>query len=85
MLTGLTAVGISSEQSLPYYAAVMAVGTHLAHQIYSLDINDPKDCWENFCSNRTLGLILFSGIVLGNLWKEKKSDQKTDQTEDDQQ
>uniref|UniRef100_A0A4W3HL31 4-hydroxybenzoate polyprenyltransferase, mitochondrial n=1 Tax=Callorhinchus milii TaxID=7868 RepID=A0A4W3HL31_CALMI len=82
MLTGLMTVGISSEQTLPYYAAVMAVGAHLTHQIYSLDISEPKDCWETFGSNRTLGLILFSGIVLGNLWKGKN---KTDQTEDVQQ
>ncbi|XP_067846135.1 4-hydroxybenzoate polyprenyltransferase, mitochondrial isoform X1 [Heptranchias perlo] len=82
MLTGLTVVGLNTEQMLPYYAAVVAVGTHLAHQIYSLDINNPQDCWKKFCLNRTLGFILFSGIVLGNLWKGKN---KTDKTEKVQQ
>lgn len=38
-------------------------------QIYSLDINKPEDCWKKFASNRNLGLLLFLGIVLGNLWK----------------
>ncbi|XP_048448699.1 4-hydroxybenzoate polyprenyltransferase, mitochondrial [Rhincodon typus] len=73
MLTGLTVVGLNSEQTLPYYTAVVAVGAHLAHQIYSLDINNPQDCWKKFCLNRTLGFILLSGIVFGNLWKRKKT------------
>ncbi|XP_055495502.1 4-hydroxybenzoate polyprenyltransferase, mitochondrial [Leucoraja erinacea] len=71
MLTGLTVVGLNSEQTLPYYVAVVAVGAHLAHQISSLDINNPQDCWKKFCLNRILGLVLFSGIVFGNLWKGK--------------
>lgn len=44
-------------------------------QIYTLDIHRPEDCWDKFTSNRTLGLIIFLGIVLGNLWKEKKTDE----------
>ncbi|GCC29737.1 hypothetical protein chiPu_0008179 [Chiloscyllium punctatum] len=81
MLTGLTIVGLNSEQTLPYYAAVVTVGAHLAHQIYSLDINNPQDCWEKFCLNRTLGFILLSGIVLGNLWKRKKSVHNTEKVQ----
>lgn len=44
-------------------------------QIYSLDIHRPEDCWDKFASNRTIGLMVFLGIVLGNLWKEKKTDE----------
>lgn len=44
-------------------------------QIYSLNIHRPEDCWEKFASNRTIGLIIFLGIVLGNLWKEKKTNE----------
>uniref|UniRef100_A0A5F4VVY9 Coenzyme Q2, polyprenyltransferase n=1 Tax=Callithrix jacchus TaxID=9483 RepID=A0A5F4VVY9_CALJA len=43
-------------------------------KIYTVDIHRPEDCWNKFISNRTLGLILFLGIVLGNLCKEKKTD-----------
>ncbi|XP_038647616.1 4-hydroxybenzoate polyprenyltransferase, mitochondrial [Scyliorhinus canicula] len=78
MLTGLTVVGLNCDQTLPYYTAVVTVGAHLAHQIYSLDINNPQDCWKKFNLNRTLGFILLSGIVLGNLWKRRN---KTDKTE----
>uniref|UniRef100_H3AS40 4-hydroxybenzoate polyprenyltransferase, mitochondrial n=1 Tax=Latimeria chalumnae TaxID=7897 RepID=H3AS40_LATCH len=71
MLAGLTLTGINCGQTLPYYAAVAAIGTHLAHQVYTLDINKPEDCWRKFASNRTVGLVLFIGIVLGTLWKGK--------------
>lgn len=43
-------------------------------QIYTLDIDKPEDCWKKFASNRTVGVLLFVGIVLGNLWKRKNSE-----------
>ncbi|XP_077457135.1 4-hydroxybenzoate polyprenyltransferase, mitochondrial [Stigmatopora argus] len=67
---GLVAVGISNEQTLPYYAALTAVALHLVRQIYSLDMDKPEDCWRKFVSNRNLGLILLLGIIVGNLWKQ---------------
>ncbi|XP_023493578.1 4-hydroxybenzoate polyprenyltransferase, mitochondrial isoform X3 [Equus przewalskii] len=75
MVGALSLVGVSSEQTAPYYAALAAVGAHLARQIYTLDIHRPEDCWDKFTSNRTVGLIIFLGIVLGNLWKQKKTDE----------
>ncbi|KAI5933233.1 4-hydroxybenzoate polyprenyltransferase, mitochondrial [Manis javanica] len=75
MLGSLSLVGVNSNQTLPYYAALAAIAAHLTHQIYTLDIHRPEDCWDKFTSNRTLGLIIFLGIVLGNLWKEKKTDE----------
>ncbi|XP_058403387.1 4-hydroxybenzoate polyprenyltransferase, mitochondrial isoform X1 [Diceros bicornis minor] len=75
MLGALSLVGVSSGQTVPYYTALAAVGAHLAHQIYTLDIHRPEDCWDKFTSNRTVGLIIFLGIVLGNLWKQKKTDE----------
>ncbi|KAI3372625.1 hypothetical protein L3Q82_023104 [Scortum barcoo] len=72
MLSGLVAAGVNAEQTLPYYAVLSTVAIHLTHQIYTLDINKPEDCWKKFVSNRNLGLLLFLGIVAGNLWKERK-------------
>lgn len=72
MMSGLVAAGINAEQTLPYYAVLSTVAIHLAHQIYTLDINKPEDCWKKFVSNRNLGLLLFLGIVAGNLWKERR-------------
>lgn len=72
MMSGLVAAGVNAEQTLPYYVALSAVAIHLTHQIYTLDINKPEDCWKKFVSNRNLGLLLFLGIVTGNLWKERR-------------
>nr|XP_002717029.1 4-hydroxybenzoate polyprenyltransferase, mitochondrial [Oryctolagus cuniculus] len=74
MLGALSLAGVSCDQTAPYYAALVAVGAHLAHQIYTLDIHRPEDCWDKFTSNRTVGLLIFVGIVLGNLCKEKKTE-----------
>lgn len=50
-------------------------------QIYTLNINNPTDCAKKFVSNHRIGMILFSGIVLGNLMKkslmEEESEAKT--------
>ncbi|ERE88254.1 protoheme IX farnesyltransferase [Cricetulus griseus] len=62
-----------------YFSGVMwtlIYDTIYAHQIYTVDIHRPEDCWDKFTSNRTLGILLFLGIVLGNLWKEKKEETK---------
>ncbi|XP_075716855.1 4-hydroxybenzoate polyprenyltransferase, mitochondrial isoform X2 [Rhinoderma darwinii] len=78
MLTGLTLTGLSCDQTMPYYAAVGLIGGHLIHQIYTLDINSSDDCWKKFTSNRTVGFLLFLGIVLGNLWKSQESNKIKD-------
>ncbi|XP_078107362.1 4-hydroxybenzoate polyprenyltransferase, mitochondrial [Sander vitreus] len=72
MMSGLVVAGINAEQTLPYYAVLSTVAIHLTHQIYTLDINKPEDCWKKFVSNRNVGLLLFLGIVAGNLWKERR-------------
>ncbi|XP_068167540.1 4-hydroxybenzoate polyprenyltransferase, mitochondrial [Antennarius striatus] len=73
MMTGLIAAGVNAEQTLPYYAVLATVAVHLSHQIYTLDISKPEDCWKKFVSNRNLGLLLFFGIVAGNLWKVRRN------------
>lgn len=69
MLTGLTTTGIVCDQTYPYYTTLGIIGIHLAHQIYSLNIDNPKDCANKFISNHQVGLILFVGIVLSSLLK----------------
>ena len=51
--------------------ALTGVGCHLAWQIGTLDINSTENCWQKFRSNRWLGAILFTGILAGNLMKQK--------------
>ncbi|XP_066241037.1 4-hydroxybenzoate polyprenyltransferase, mitochondrial [Saccopteryx leptura] len=81
MLGALGLVGVNTGQTAPYYTALAAVGAHLTHQIYTLDIHRPEDCWHKFASNRTIGIIVFLGIVLGNLWKEKKTEETKKNTD----
>lgn len=76
MITGLTVSGYQCDQTLPYYAAVAVVGAHLANQLYSLNINSASDCGNKFLSNQRVGLILFLGIVIGNLLKLKQNKNK---------
>uniref|UniRef100_A0ABK9MM37 4-hydroxybenzoate polyprenyltransferase, mitochondrial n=1 Tax=Glossina morsitans morsitans TaxID=37546 RepID=A0ABK9MM37_GLOMM len=73
MLSGLTLVGFSCDQTLPYYASLSLVGAHIVHQISSLNIDNPTDCAKKFISNHQVGLILFVGIVLGTLMKPNDS------------
>nr|XP_013810603.1 PREDICTED: 4-hydroxybenzoate polyprenyltransferase, mitochondrial isoform X2 [Apteryx mantelli mantelli] len=81
MLLGLCMAGMNCNQTFPYYSAVVAVGAHLAHQIYTLDIDKPEDCWKKFTSNRTVGILLFVGIMLGNLWKRQDSEKEEEPLE----
>eukprot|EP00079_Xenopus_tropicalis_P011033 XP_002936501.1 PREDICTED: 4-hydroxybenzoate polyprenyltransferase, mitochondrial [Xenopus tropicalis] len=76
MMTGLTVTGMSCDQTFPYYIAVALIGAQLTHQIYTLDINSAEDCWKKFSSNRNVGILLFIGIVLGNLWKSQDASTK---------
>ncbi|XP_076646377.1 ubiquinone biosynthesis protein COQ2, mitochondrial [Halictus rubicundus] len=85
MITSLITSGVVVSQTWPYYTAVGLVSMHLANQIYSLNINNPTDCAKKFISNHRVGMIIFAGIVLGNLMKEstKKTgdeEQKTEHT-----
>ncbi|XP_063703596.1 4-hydroxybenzoate polyprenyltransferase, mitochondrial [Culicoides brevitarsis] len=74
MMTNLSIVGMICSQTLPYYISLIMIGVHLSHQIYSLDIHNPKDCANKFSSNNQVGLILFLGIVIGTILKEKKEE-----------
>ncbi|CAD1472281.1 unnamed protein product [Heterotrigona itama] len=78
MITGLLTSGILSTQTWPYYTALGLVSTHLGNQIYSLNINNPADCAKKFISNHKIGMILFTGIILGNLMKNTKSKKSDD-------
>lgn len=69
MISGLLTSGYICDQTWPYYSAVGLVGAHLAQQLVSLQINDPGDCARKFLSNYQVGLIIFIGIVIGNLFK----------------
>lgn len=72
----LLLTGYSCQQTWPFYTSVGLTGVLLMYQIKNLDINDPQNCWKAFSLNHKIGLIIFLGIVGGNLAKEIKDDSK---------
>ncbi|KAJ8028178.1 4-hydroxybenzoate polyprenyltransferase, mitochondrial [Holothuria leucospilota] len=80
MISNLLLAGYLSEQTLPYYVAVAVTAGHLGVQVGTLDINNPEDCWNKFCSNNRIGAILFAGIIAATLAKVSLDD-KTDGTD----
>lgn len=73
MLANLCIVGNVCDLTWPYYVSLGVIGTHISHQIYSLDLNNPKDCANKFFSNHQIGLLLFLGIVFGTLLKKEEN------------
>lgn len=76
MISNLLVCGYLTDQTAPYYLAVALAGSHLFHQLRTLKINDPGNCAELFISNSNVGLLLFLGIVLGNLLRQKEKPKK---------
>ncbi len=52
----------------PFYVVLGLAALHLAWQTQNVDITEPKDCLSKFKSNRDFGLIVFAGIVSGQLF-----------------
>ncbi|XP_055958269.1 4-hydroxybenzoate polyprenyltransferase, mitochondrial isoform X2 [Patella vulgata] len=70
---GLSLSGFLCDQTWPFYLGVSAMTAHLAHQIITVDLNNPDSCASKFRSNNQLGLLVFIGIVLGTLLKSDKT------------
>lgn len=73
MMGSLLTSGILNQLAWPYYAATAIVGTHLASQIATLDIDNASDCSNKFISNANIGLIMFLGIVFGTYCKKERN------------
>lgn len=67
-LSLLAYAGHLNGQGLPFYAvSVGGAAAHLAWQLRGLKIDDRADCWMRFKSNRDLGYIVWSGLMLDYL------------------
>ncbi|KAF1761695.1 hypothetical protein GCK72_009951 [Caenorhabditis remanei] len=71
-VASLTACGMASDQTWPYYVALAATTAQLGWQVGTVDIDNGSDCWDKFKSNSWMGIILFSGIVASTLLKENE-------------
>lgn len=50
-----------------FYLALAGAGAHLAWQIRTLGLDDPKSCLVRFRSNRELGLLVLLAILVGKV------------------
>ncbi|MDH5749503.1 MAG: 4-hydroxybenzoate octaprenyltransferase [Rhodospirillales bacterium] len=51
----------------PFYAALALAAGQFIWQVWTLDINDPKDCLAKFKSNRLFSWIVLAGIIAGQV------------------
>jgi 4-hydroxybenzoate polyprenyl transferase len=63
----LAAAGFAADLSIPYYAGIALTGAHVARQIVSTDLDDPKQCLNAFQSNATTGAITWASLIAGRL------------------
>jgi 4-hydroxybenzoate polyprenyltransferase len=66
MVGGLALSGYSVGLSAPFYAGVLAVGGHLMWQIWTADLNDPKNLWQRFNANKYTGGAVTAAIIAGH-------------------
>jgi 4-hydroxybenzoate polyprenyltransferase len=64
-LLGLAGAMVSL--SWPFFVGLAAVGAHFLWQIVALDLDDAQNCLAAFKSNRVVGLLVFAGLVLGQV------------------
>merc|ERR1719300_1657988 len=76
MVGCLIVAGVTADMTWPFYLSLAGISGHLAHQVWTLDINNPEDCGEKFRSNRKVGLILFLGIISGTMLKKGQQEDK---------
>lgn len=50
-----------------FYLALIPAVAHMAWQVMTLEIHDPKNCLVRFKSGRDVGLLLFVAIVVGQV------------------
>lgn len=55
--------GAGADAGVLYYGGVALGTAHLAWQIATVDLDDPRDCMAKFASNRDYGAIVFAGAL----------------------
>jgi 4-hydroxybenzoate polyprenyltransferase len=50
-----------------FYLVLALAGTHLAWQVHTLDLDDPRSCLLRFRSNREFGALVFLALLAGKV------------------
>jgi 4-hydroxybenzoate polyprenyltransferase len=67
MVGGLLLAGGEAGLAWPFYVGTGLTASHLAWQIATADLGDPKSLAERFESNKWVGGLVFASIVGGRL------------------
>lgn len=67
--------GIQNDMSLMYHVTSVCAGSHLFWQIFSVDLDNSKDCLNKFTSNKYVGAVVMAGIAADLLSKSELSSQ----------
>lgn len=64
MVLLLAYTGLRVGFGLPFFAGILLVAAHLGWQVYSVDLDNPRDCLRVFRSNTILGGLVLAAIML---------------------
>lgn len=68
-----TATGVLAGLDPAYYVGVAAAISHMVWQYTTIDINNKKDCWNKFASNKYTCLLLLGGIMMAKWRREQET------------
>lgn len=60
-------IGLIEVLNSAFYIALFAVAGLLAHQVASVKLEEPESCLKMFQLNKYIGVIIFMGLVLGQV------------------
>ncbi len=67
MMGGFAATGIAADMGTLYYAGTATAISHTLWQIWTADIDDPKNLWARFESNKYTGAVVTAALAVGNM------------------
>ena len=70
-MTGIALSGYMADLGLPFYTLAVAGGSaHLAWQLATVNLDNPRDCMSKFISNKWFAALILAGIILDKLLQE---------------
>ena len=67
-VVALSAAGWAAELGAPYFVGMGIFSGQLLWQVWSVDLNDRAALWARFDSNKVIGGLVFTAIVVGKVW-----------------
>ena len=65
-LAGFAGAGFVAELTTPFYVCLGAVAGHFGWQVATINVEDRRNLWDRFASNRYVGLAMTGAIIAGH-------------------